>query len=153
MLEIEQLIQEHKAMDELAQALLTLVKSPDPHVEKAFSIVRRLSAYLDEHLAAGRNLLYANHSAAVPGRLDEEAAAFERALTDLKEDWALYLHEWIPDNIGIDWRNFSHATQWIINRLRERIAQESDILYPLTLHQGGIRLRTERMDYPAARLR
>ncbi len=139
--DIERLIQEHRAMDELAQDLLELMESPEPRAEEAFSLVRRLSACLDEHLAAEQGFLYADHFAAVPGRLDGEVAAFERAFADLKEEWALYLLEWMPENIGVDWRNFSHATGWIIGRLRERIAQEDDILYPLALQQGRIRLR------------
>jgi hypothetical protein len=143
--DIERLIQEHKAMDELAQDLLALVERPEPRVEEAFSLVRRLSACLDEHLAAEQGFLYANHLAAALGRLDEEVVAFERAFADLKEEWALYLLEWTPENIGIDWRNFAHATGWVIRRLRERIAQENDILYPLALQQCRIRLR------PAAR--
>lgn len=139
--DIERLILEHKAMDGLAEYLLALVESSGPRAEEAFSLIRRLSACLDEHLAAEQSFLYANHFAAVPGRLDEEVTAFERTFADLKEEWALYLHEWTPDNISIDWRNFAHATQWIIRRLRERIAQENDILYPLALQKGRIRLR------------
>lgn len=139
--DIERLIEEHREMDQMAQDLLALVASSSPQSIEAYALLRRLSACLDEHLAGETGFLYADHFAADPGRLDEEIATFERAFADLKEEWALYLHEWTPDNIGIDWRNFAHSTRWIIGRLRERIAQENDILYPLALHHGRIRLR------------
>lgn len=139
--DIERLIAEHREMDQMAQDILALIASSTPDPIEAFALLRRLSACLDEHLAGEEGFLYADHFAAHPGSLNKEIAAFERAFADLKEEWALYLHEWTPDNIGIDWRNFAHATQWIINRLRERIVQENDILYPLALQQGRIRLR------------
>ncbi|MEZ5654309.1 MAG: hemerythrin domain-containing protein [Sphingobium sp.] len=146
--DIQQLIAEHEKMDELAEELLTLVQSPDPWAGDAFALVRRLSACLDEHLAAENGILYADHYRAMPGRLESEVVAFERTFQDLSEEWSLYLREWTIDNIVADWRNFSHATQWLMTRLRERIAQENEILYPLALHHGLIRLRPEGWQGP-----
>lgn len=138
---IERLIQDHQALDNMALEIIEMVQPVEPRAIEVFNRLRSLSACLDEHLASEQGFLYADHFQAKTARLDEEVAAFERAFEDLKEEWALYLQEWTPDNIAIDWRNFSHATQWIMGRLRERIAQENDILYPLALQCGRIRLR------------
>ncbi len=141
MLSIDRLIEEHEAKDDMAQMLMELVCSSEPKTYEAFSLLRRLAACLDEHLAGEAGFLYSDHLRASPARLEEEVLAFEEAFEDLKQEWSTYLHEWTPDNIELDWRNFDHTTQWIMRRLRTRIAQENDILYPLALHYGRIRLR------------
>lgn len=138
---IERLIEDHRALDDMAREIIEMVQPAEPRAIEVFNRLRTLSACLDEHLASEAGFLYADHFQGTTGRLDEEVAAFDRAFADLKEEWTLYLQEWTPENIAIDWRNFAHATQWIMGRLRERIAQENDILYPLALHYGRIRLR------------
>lgn len=139
---IQRLIQDHQAMDDMARDIMEMVSpSAPPRAIDAFNALRRLSACLDEHLAGEASFLYTDQLRAETSRLETEIAAFERDFEDLKQEWALYLHEWTPDNIAIDWRNYSHATLWIMNRLRARIMQENDILYPLALQQSRIRLR------------
>lgn len=127
-------IEKHREMDQAAQGLLKLVASSTPQSFQAFALIVQLSTCLDTQNGA--------HS----GRLNTEVAPFGCAFADLKEDWALYLHEWTTDTIELDWRNFAHATQWIIERLRKYIAQENDILYPLALQTGRIRLRAAKSD-------
>jgi hypothetical protein len=138
---IGRLIEEHNHMDDMALDLMNLVRSPEQRALDAFTLLRRLSGSLDEHLAGEEGFLYADHFRAAPNRLEEEIIAFEHAFEDMKEEWSIYLAEWTLDNIMIDWRNFDHATQWIMGRLRERIAQENEILYPMALHYGRIRLQ------------
>lgn len=138
---IERLIEEHKQLDDMARELMELSRSAEPRPLDAFTLLWKLSACLDEHLAGEAGFIYTDHLKVQPDRMDIEVAAFEAAFQDLVEEWSLYLKEWTLDNITIDWRNFDHATQWIIGRLRERIAQENDILYPLALQAGRIRLR------------
>jgi hypothetical protein len=141
MLSIDRLIEEHDTMDDMANELMELVRSSEPKANEAFSLLRRLSACLDEHLAGEAGFLYSDHLRSSSARLEEEVLAFEKTFEDLKLEWSTYLHEWMPDNIELDWRNFDHATQWVMGRLRARITQENDILYPLALHYGRIRLR------------
>ena len=105
--------------------------------------MRRLAGCLDEHLAAEAGFLYASHYRAQPNRLEEEVMAFERDFQNLQEEWELYMSEWTIDNMSIDWRNFYHATLSVMQRFHARLMQENDILYPLALHYGRIRLREE----------
>jgi hypothetical protein len=140
--DINRLIEEHQAMDDMARELIELARHSEPQPLEAFNAMRRLSACLDEHLAGEAGFLYRDHLAARPDRLEEEVRRFEADFADLTEEWTLYLREWTLDNIAIDWCNYAHATLWIMGRLRERIAQENDILYPLALHHGRIRLRS-----------
>ena len=141
---IEQLIEDHKILDTMAADLNSLVRGPHPCAESAYAMLRRLSACMDEHLSAEHGFLYDAHFRAAPGRLQSEVETFEREFRDLDEEWSLYLNEWTLENIEVDWRNFAHATLWVMGRFRDRIAQENDILYPLALHSGGIRLRASK---------
>lgn len=138
---IQRLIEEHRQIDDLALGLVEIVQSPQPAPMEAFSTLRKLSACLDEHAASEEGFLYSDHMTVNAGQLEKEIEAFERAFQDLTEEWSIYVREWTPDNIEIDWHNFSHATQWVMERLRERIALENEILYPLALRHGRIKLR------------
>ncbi|MCP5398641.1 MAG: hypothetical protein R3E11_03915 [Sphingobium sp.] len=140
---ISRLIAEHEAMDDMASSLMELARSPVPLADEAFALMRRLAGCLDEHLAAEAGFLYANHYRAQPNRLEEEVIAFERDFQNLQEEWELYMSEWTVDNMSIDWRNFDHATQSVMQRFCARLMQENEILYPLALHYGRIRLREE----------
>lgn len=139
--DIEQLIEDHELLDNLARDLIDLVRSPPPCPENAYATLRRLSASVNEHLSVENGFLYGEHFRAKPGRLEQEVEAFERDFRHLDEEWPLYMREWTPENIAVDWLNFAHSTLWVMGRFRDRIAQENDILYPLALQSGRIRLR------------
>lgn len=138
---IERLIEEHELMDDMACELMSLVRLPEQQAMEAFTMMRRLSACMDEHLKGEEGFLYADHYRAAPNRLEEEVVAFERDYRDLTEEWSIYMSEWTIENITVDWRNYDHATQWVMGRFRERLAQENEILYPLALHYSRILFR------------
>jgi|GEM_PF-1176012 len=138
---IQRLIEEHDLMDDMAYDLMELVQSPEPQAIEAFTMMRRLAACMDEHVKGEEGVLYTDHYRAMPNRLEKEVVAFERNYQDLTEEWTIYMSEWSIENIAIDWRNFDHATQWVMGRFRARLEQENEILYPLALHYSRIRLR------------
>ncbi len=138
---IEQLIEDHELLDNLARDLIDSTRCTHPNPESAYAILRRLSVLMDEHLCAENGFLYDEHFRSKPGRLEKEVDSFIRDFRYLDEEWQLYMSEWTLDNIQMDWRNFVHATFSVIGRFRDRLAQENDILYPLALQCGRIKLR------------
>jgi len=146
---IQRLIEEHELMDDMACELMDLVGSPEPEPMEAFTRMRRMAAFMDEHLKGEEDFLYTDHYRAMPNRLEEEVAAFERDYRDLTEEWSIYMSEWTLENITVDWRNYDHATQWVMGRLRKRIIQENEMLYPLALQHSRIRLRDTAETTPA----
>lgn len=142
--DIERLIEDHELLDNLARDLIDIVRSPLPSAENAYALLRHLSASMNEHLNAENGFLYDQHYRAEPGRLQKEVEAFERDFRELDVEWSLYMNEWTLENISVDWRNFAHATLWVMTRFRDRLVQENDILYPLALQSGRIRLRASK---------
>lgn len=139
--DIEQLIREHEHLDDLAGQILELTALPQPQAEEAFALLRHIALLMDDHLAVERDFLTPAANKPHAAKLANELRAFDEDFRLLMEEWSTYLQEWTIENIEIDWRNFDHASQWVIGQMRARIARENDLLYPLALHFGQIRLR------------
>jgi len=68
-------------------------------------------------------------------RLDGVAREAVRALRDstatMVADSANHIHRWTIDEILDDWLGYCTASAWMRRQMRERIAQEQHVLYPL----------------------
>lgn len=139
--DISQLIRDHEKLYDMANELVEVTASSEEKPIDAFALLRQLALTLDDHLAAERDFLSPAAGKQLAQKLGAELEAFEQEFRDLSAEWSTYLHEWTIENITVDWRNFDHATRWVMDRLCSRIERENDLLYPLALHYGHIRLR------------
>ena len=105
------------------------------------AIRAQLSVELDEHLGKEDSFLYSNLMHEQDHPLAQAAVKFKSDIAMLRHDWADYLSEWSADVIGGDWGFFRQQTLHLMDRLRERLAQENALLYPLMLKHSHIRLR------------
>jgi len=68
-------------------------------------------------------------------RLDGAAREAVRALRDSTAttvaDSAKHIHRWSVDEILDDWPGYCAASAWMRRQMRERVAQEQRVLYPL----------------------
>jgi len=68
-------------------------------------------------------------------RLDGAAAEAVRALRDSTATMvaasAKHIHRWSIDEILDDWSGYCAASAWMRRQMRERIAREQRVLYPL----------------------
>ena len=140
MQDYQTLLTEHDGMDALAEQLLEIARGTCD-VQAALETRAKLSVDLDDHLSREDSFLYDEAMGATRTSFPAAVLRFRQTFADLTADWSDYLRTWDADCITVDWAMFAAETTAITHRLRERIAEENDILYPLALHQSHIRLR------------
>jgi len=68
-------------------------------------------------------------------RLEGASADAVRALRDsataMVAESAKHIHRWSVDEILDDWSGYCAASAWMRRQMRERVAQEQRVLYPL----------------------
>lgn len=134
------LINDHQVLDQMAADIMALSAS-EPDAAAGYRMLGAFKARLDDHLADEADFLYEDHMRADPTRMDDEVRRFTRAFEDLTAQWGRYLVEWTEDGMSRDWDGFVRSSQAIMQRMRQRIAQENAVLYPLALQHSRIRLR------------
>lgn len=139
---LEQLKIEHDMIDQRASDLIDMVGgSPCAHSAASASLAT-LADLVASHLEKENVLVYAT-VAKVRGRSAEEAWAVVTDLNALQADWQAYLAEWNPDRVANGWIEFQRDTAAILSRLRARVREETQWLYPLALEHGVLRLRVQ----------
>ncbi len=129
----DRLIQEHDAIEALTDALVALVAGP-PATAEAAALLERVAALIRDHMADEEQTLAATLDAAARDRHHAAAANAMRDVEQLREDWALYLYRWTRVAIAADWGRFAVETRAMMERVGERVARETGILYSLALH-------------------
>ncbi len=134
------LIVEHDHMTLLADRMAQAV-SGKSELDAVIRARAELSAAVDHHLRREEGFLYEELLAPGDGAFPAAVAAFRQNSSELTADWADYLRGWDADCIAADWESFSEQTIEMMGRLRERIADENRLVYPLALKGCRIRLR------------
>jgi len=137
--DLMRLIDDHHAMDALADELLALAR-PSPDAARCRALMTSLAGLLTTHLA--REAAFLRH------KPDSAQADFLQALTALiqafgllTEDWHAYLERWSDaSRIAADRARYAGETADILTALKLRIAHENDVVYPLALDAGRIAL-------------
>lgn len=140
MTHIIRLIEDHQALDTCACTLAILAESPSPMPETAFDELQKFRHALQRHLHEESRFMQ-GRSGAGRAAFARHAAAHEDRFADLVAEWEIYLTEWSQEAIGEDWAGFGTATRWMMRRLRDQIKAENEILYPLAVKHGAVRLR------------
>ena len=129
----QKLIAEHEAIESLAHALIRMsVGAPRPHA--AAEMLEELSQLVRDHLAEEDAMIYAVVERANGGRHHSAAAMSAETFEALKEDWGQYLYRWDHQHLVDDWRRFGTETVAMLERLNERVAAETAVLYSLAVH-------------------
>ena len=135
------LLAEHDHLDELALTLVRIAERAEPDAAKALHARAAFSASLDDHL--GRETAFLDgelHEGKVP-EFSDAVVKFHSDFNDLAADCGHYLRLWDLAAADADWPRFCGETTAIMARLRTRINEENNLLYPLALRYSRIRLR------------
>lgn len=129
----DRLMREHEAIEALADALASAARgAAAPDV--ASKLLGRLAMAIRDHMAAEEGTLAATLDAALRNRHHAAAASAMLDVEYLREDWTAYLYRWTREGIAADWQRFATETLAIMERIRDRLARETGILYSLALH-------------------
>ena len=137
----ERLIDEHDAIDAIANRLVEIVQSDRPAEMAAHGLMADLAISVHDHLRAEDRTVYGPLLALQQQKPLRTEVEFEMLFEELRCDWEVYLSEWTIECIEADWPTFQAETVAIMKRLRERVQIETSLIYPLALQQGTIRLR------------
>lgn len=141
-MDLEQLKIEHDMIDRQAADLLDMAAgSPSVH-DAASARLARLATLVASHLKKENALVYAT-VAKVRGRSAAQVWAIITEYDALKADWEAYLAEWSALQVANAWAEFQHDTAAILTRLRARVQEETQWLYPLALEHGVLRMRVQ----------
>jgi iron-sulfur cluster repair protein YtfE (RIC family) len=135
------LIEEHDRIVIMAVEFERLVALAEPDMESLIALRARLSSEVVRHLAHEDAFIYPEMIEHGSERIARTARQFVEEFEDLRNDWVLFLEEWSTECIIGDWIGFREETHAIMRRLRFRVQQENEILYPMALQTGAIRLR------------
>ncbi len=137
----ETLLAEHDHLDDLALKLVRIAERADPDPAGALAAIADLSFSLDDHLSREAMFL---HGELLSGRIaafSDAVSKFNSDFNDLLPDWCDYRRQWDPSAVQAGWAQFCCETTSIMGRLRARISEENNLLYPLALRYSRIRLR------------
>lgn len=137
---LEQLKIEHDMIDQHASDLIVMAGGGSRGHAAASASLAYLADLVASHLEKENVLVYAT-VAKVRGRSAEQAWAVVTDLNALQADWQVYLAEWTADRVASRWAEFQRDTTAILSRLRARVREETQWLYPLALEHGVLRLR------------
>lgn len=144
MIEFERLMDEHDRLSMLAATFVQAVGDSALDIDSLLLLRTDLATELASHLYTEDGHIYpklihaADHGAARAARL------FLEQFEHLAADWQNYLAGWPRDAIAADSAGFANETRMIMARLLHRIDQENQLLYPLALRAGVVRLRMQQ---------
>lgn len=138
----QRLIEDHDLIDQLARKLETIAEADCAEPVEAVRVLMNLSCAVSEHLAYEDRTVYSRLIDAKP-RLAEPAIDFEQTFQQLRADWLAYLSDWNGETLTLDWACFCDETKAMMARLRTRVGDETDLIYPTAMQRGLIRLRCE----------
>lgn len=127
------LIAEHEAIEHAAHALIRLTTGK-PRPEMASHMLEDLADLVRDHLSHEDPIVYETAKAMAAGRHGGTATASLAAFEELKGDWGDYLLHWNPETVAGDWAQFAEESVHMLERLKERVAVETAVLYSLAVH-------------------
>ena len=137
----QRLIDDHDEIDRLANALVVLAESGVPDVTRALDLLWDLSGAVNDHLTYEDRTVYSRLIQSKHPQLSSAGVDFEASFIELRSDWQTYLSDWQAETLACDWPLFASETIAMMLRLRQRVSDETSLIYPLALQQSFIRLR------------
>lgn len=100
-----------------------------------------LADALIDHLATEDQSIHPRLMTARDGGTRLAAEAAQRRYETLGDDWLALIDHWTEAHIAADRHGFAEAAGALIERLRGRIVEEDELLYPAALATGQMALR------------
>ena len=135
---MNRLMDDHDAMDALADALLQFARPGRASGAQCHALLNRFQQALAAHLAAEARLLNAATASDRPDPFETALIALREDFAALADGWAHYLGHWTEHAITADRAAFSQETGDMMTAFKLRIARETSIVYPLALATGRI---------------
>ena len=132
------LIAQHDAIDAATQTLLALIANRASQPAEASRVLGLLATLVRDHLRFEDPVIYETVVATSDTRHGAIAAMSAEEFARLKQDWTRYLARWKEAEVAADWEGFVADSRPMLERLRERVAVETMILYSLAEHYGVI---------------
>lgn len=138
---LEQLLDEHREIDDRARDIVRLVQSPRLDLPAIQAALDGLSALVRFHLEHEDVLVYevAAHLRAIGQIAHEKSMSAELDL--LRQDWVRYLDAWGEGRVSLDPVRFRAESTDLLRRIQDRVRVESELLYFTALRHGLIPLR------------
>lgn len=136
--DIASLIDDHDAMDELADRLIAAARQGQADPVACRALMMALADRLARHLKREAEFLLHDMPAPVRSVLGREITRFDDDFAELTEGWDLYLDRWMPDQIAEHRAAFAGETADLLTALKQRIAREGQLLYPIALEAGRL---------------
>jgi len=138
----QRLMEEHDAIDTLARRVEAEIGKAGPSIPTISALLADLSFAVSDHLSVEDRTVYTRLIAAKDKESVRVELDFEQSFQALRADWLAYLADWTSsDNVELDWDSFVIETRAMMPRLRQRVREETNLIYPVALHHGFIRLR------------
>jgi hypothetical protein len=134
------MMRDHDEIDAMTFRLERCCKAPDPCPDDVLDARLQLKEVLADHLRREDESIYPQLMSA-GGKSSEAVAEFVENFAYLLADWQDYLADWGPQCVVEDWLGFCEETAAMMARVRERTRAETELIYPLALQSGAIRLR------------
>lgn len=135
------LMDDHEAMDALADRLIRTARSGCGSAEDCHALLCSLKGQLQVHLAAEAGFLKPDPAIAAPDPFERELRALKDAFSELSDSWKSYLGRWTAPAIADDRAAFAQETGDMMTALKLRIERENRVTYPMALETGRICLR------------
>lgn len=136
MLDFGHLIDDHDAIDALADQLISAARSDQATAAECRTLLRAFVRRLRAHEAAEATFL--RNDAPVHGRFATEARAFHAEFAELAAGWRGYLRRWTESAITDDRPGFIGETTDMMTALKLRIVRGNTVIYPLAVEAGLI---------------
>lgn len=138
----QRLIEDHDRIDHLARELEKIVDADRADPDEAVFVLMKLATTISKHLSYEDRHVYSRLIKAKPARPGEPVIDFEETFQQLRADWTAYLADWNIETLACDWPAFQDETRTMMARLRARTRDETNLIYPLAMQNGFIRLRS-----------
>lgn len=141
MVSFENLLVEHDELAELVGDVEKILVVTRPNAARAIELRTALYDLLLDHLAREDAEVYPRLMAAPDPATAYLAGQFFTDYASLTYELDAYLTRWTETAAAAEWPAFCGATRSVLGRLRQRISDENEMLYPTALSASVISLR------------
>ncbi len=136
--DIASLIDDHDAMDALADRLIAAARPGKADPLACRALMMALAERLAAHLNLEPDCLLPDMPGSIRSVLGQAITRFDDDFAELTEGWDIYLDRWMPDQIAEHRAAYAGETADLLTALKLRIAHEGQLLYPLAVEAGRI---------------
>jgi hypothetical protein len=138
MLHFGQLVDDHDAIDALANKLISAARSTTVPAAQCRALLRAFTRQLRKHIEAETIFLAEDAASRGNAAFYAEVRAFNADFAELSAGWRGYLLHWSESAIARGRSGFMQQTIDMMTALKLRLEREHSIIYPLAIKAGMI---------------